>query len=71
MPSLQRPMPRALIVKRFAKEKDAEKWARAFDHARSFNHLPPLVVAPDGDEWTVANPGNEVRTPVPKREPVK
>lgn len=63
-------MPRPLIAKRFAKEKDAERWARAFDHGRAFNHLPPLYVVTDDGEWVVMNPGNTVRTPVPKREPV-
>jgi len=64
-------MPRPLIAKRFTKEKDAEKWARAYDYGRAFVHLPPLYVVPDGDEFVVMNPNNEVRTPVPRREPVR
>jgi hypothetical protein len=59
-----------MIVKRFDTEKAAEKFARAFDHARAFNHLAPLRVVHDGEEWGVENPGNIVRMPVPKREPV-
>ncbi len=59
------------VAKRFAKEKDAEKFARAFDYARAFNHLAPLYVKSDGNEWIVVNPSNVVRTPVPKREPVR
>jgi len=60
-----------VIVKRFDTEKAAEKFARAFDCARAFNHLKPLSVIRDGDEFCVENPGNTVRMPIPKREPVK
>jgi len=54
------------IVKRFATQRDAEKWARAFDRARLFSNLKPLRVEQDGEEWVVINPGNIVRTPVPR-----
>lgn len=56
-----------MVVKRFRSEKEAEKWARAFDHARAFNRLKPLVVkALDDDEYPfgVDNPSNVLRTPV-------
>lgn len=42
-------------LKRFEKERDAEKYARQFDYARRFNGLPPLLVMPDGEQWLVVN----------------
>ena len=59
------------VLLTFPTEREAERFARSFDHARRFNRVPVLEVAQQEDgEWAVVNPDTHAkyhapRTPVP------
>ena len=55
------------VLRVFETEKQARKFAHAYDTARTFNKLPLLDVMQDGDgKWLVVNPDPDAKPHGPR-----